>query len=110
MPLTANIQLILGWSLLLLTLAGFTGYWSWLFYRKLVEGKDPMSAPFLLREIAYTNMFLCFAAIRALPLLGYSSLNVAFLAWGTASTLLVVGSYLLLHRELNRQRRKAGGK
>lgn len=106
MPLTADFNLILGWAMLLLLLACFTGYWSWLFYRQLTEGKDPMSAPFLLREIAYTNMFVCYAAIRSLPLLGYSSFNIAYLAWGTVSTLLVVASYLLLHRELNRQRRR----
>lgn len=97
-------ELILAWTILLLAVAAFTGYWSWLFYRQLTDSRDPMGAAFMLREVAYTNMFLCFAVIRSLPLFGLAPLNIAYLVWGVASTLMVVTSYILLHRELSRQR------
>ena len=104
MPL--NAELIIAWTLLLFVVGLFTGYWSWLFYRRLTEGNDPMAAAFMLREIAFTNMFFCFTVIRSLALFGLSRLDVAYVVWGTSSTLLVVVSYLLLHRELNQQRQK----
>lgn len=104
---TANYSVILFWAICLLVVAGFNGWWGVKFFQRSIAGGDPMATPFLVLQIAYTNMFLCFTVIRALPLFNIEpNRDVILLTWGTLSTFFVIVGFVALQYQIHSQKRK----
>ena len=102
---------ILFWTLCLLALAGFNGVWAVRFYKRITKGKDPMAPPFFVLQIAYTNMFTCFAFIRAMPLFGVEpNKDVILLGWGSLSTLGVIAGFVALQYQIQAQKKDSRGR
>lgn len=92
------------WIIALVLLAVFSVRWGWAFYRQSTDNPNPVSAGFMIRDWLLANLFISFSGVIALYVFGVPI--VTPIVWGTASTVWLLISYVILQLEINRQKRR----